>query len=351
MAAIIVVLFHTDHGIFDLPKYFGRRQFGILLDFGPGALDFFFVLSGFIILHVHRADIDRPAALGAYLWRRFSRVYLFYWVILAGVMLIFFFVPQFGLGFQRDPDVIIRSIFLFPHPEFHMVVGVAWTMVYEILFYCLFAVLILNKRLGLSLFLIWAIGLLALPRSENYLWNFVFSDIHLRFLLGMGACMLLARGWIPAPRLVAGLGAALFAATAAWHNLEGASLAPVFQLLGYALGSAMLIAGLAQAERDGLVPATPAWLAYLGTAAYSIYLVHFFALSAIAKVSKVLQLELYLPLMVLFFLHVVGSIGVGCLCHHLVENPIHNWTKRFFRRVRPVVIVPVATVPEVREAA
>ncbi|NBQ54213.1 MAG: acyltransferase, partial [Proteobacteria bacterium] len=45
-------------------------------------VDFFFVLSGFIILHAHMDDIGRPARLGRYLWRRAVRVYPIYWICL-----------------------------------------------------------------------------------------------------------------------------------------------------------------------------------------------------------------------------------------------------------------------------
>jgi peptidoglycan/LPS O-acetylase OafA/YrhL len=63
-AAILVVLYHTSHGIFRLPRYFEHKPFGPVFDFGFAGVDFFFVLSGFIMMHVHAADIGRPSAIG-----------------------------------------------------------------------------------------------------------------------------------------------------------------------------------------------------------------------------------------------------------------------------------------------
>jgi exopolysaccharide production protein ExoZ len=74
-AAILVVFYHTSHGIFRLEKYFGHKPFGPVFDFGFAGVDFFFVLSGFIMIHVHAGDIGQPRMLAAYLWKRFSRIY------------------------------------------------------------------------------------------------------------------------------------------------------------------------------------------------------------------------------------------------------------------------------------
>src|SRR5438105_10339285 len=78
VAAWMVVLYHASGSIFT--KYFvGERPVGRVFDFGYAGVDFFFVLSGFIMLHVHRDDLGRPKRLGRYLWKRCTRIYLPYW--------------------------------------------------------------------------------------------------------------------------------------------------------------------------------------------------------------------------------------------------------------------------------
>ena len=145
MAALLVVLYHASHGIFALPKYFGHKPFGPIFDFGFAGVDFFFVLSGFLMMYVHTADFGQPRAFGAYLWKRFTRIYPAYWFVFAAVLPVFLLIPSFGKGHERDADVILRAIFLLPHPANHQVVGLAWTLDYEIFFYCLFALLVLNE--------------------------------------------------------------------------------------------------------------------------------------------------------------------------------------------------------------
>lgn len=61
IAAFMVVLFHTT-GIMNLPKYFSVMPLGGVFGFGHAGVDFFFVLSGFIILFIHYDDIGKKTS-------------------------------------------------------------------------------------------------------------------------------------------------------------------------------------------------------------------------------------------------------------------------------------------------
>jgi peptidoglycan/LPS O-acetylase OafA/YrhL len=311
-------------------KYFGYQPFGQVFDFGFAGVDFFFVLSGFIILHIHADDIGQPRALGAYLWKRFSRIYPAYWVVFLLALPVYLLVPNYGFGYERDPDVFVRAFWLFPHPQTHVVLTISWTLVHEIFFYVLFGLLILNKRLGLAIFLAWGGCVLAFACFDNFPWTFLFSAANVRFLAGMGVALTVRRWRIPAPRVLAVLGVAVFLATGyldAYHPPR----ALYEQTIGYTLGSVLILAGVVEAERSGLLR-PPGWLVYLGDASYSIYLVHFVPLSIFAKFARAWTLDSYVPAGVLFLLHAASSVAVGCLFYHVVEHPLHVWAKRFFRR-------------------
>jgi exopolysaccharide production protein ExoZ len=345
VAALLVVLLHTSQSIFALPKYFGHKPFGPIFDFGFAGVDFFFVLSGFLMMHVHAADFGQPRKLGAYLWKRFTRIYPAYWVVFAAILPVLMLIPSFGLDCNRDPDVALRAFFLFPHPQSYQVVGVAWTLVYEIFFYCLFALLVLNKRIGALVFFAWAACIVVQPGLPDFPWSFLFSQQHLRFLAGIGVAFILARWQLPFPRAIAVTGVIVFFGA----GMLDAYFGPIdywLHLMGYTLGSAFMLAGLVQAERSGLLH-PPSWLVYLGNASYAIYLVHFFALSITAKAAMALHLDLYVPSTILFGLFVVIAVGAGCVFHHLVEKPLHQWTKRYFVHAEPRVHV----TPSIREAA
>ncbi len=330
VAALLVVLFHTSGSIFALPKYFGSKPYGQIFDFGGAGVDFFFVLSGFIMMHVHSRDLGQPREIAPYLWKRFTRIYPAYWVALALVAPVYFLMPQFGFGWEREPDVILRAFFLFPHPQTHMVLGVAWTLVYEMFFYLLFGLLILNKRLGILIFLTWTVCVLGFAMFKTFPWTFIFSHYYIRFLAGLAVALLLQRSRIPLPRTIASIGVAVFLTTGLIVSYSPPATVTI-PLIGFTLGSALALAGLVEAERSGMIRPW-AWLVYLGNASYAIYLLHFPALSAIAKIGAQVHIKDFLPNPITFWIYVFGAVAAGCIFHHLVEHPIHEWAKTKFRR-------------------
>jgi exopolysaccharide production protein ExoZ len=323
-------------------KYFGYQPFGQIFDFGFAGVDFFFVLSGFIILHVHSDDIGQPRALGAYLLKRFCRIYPVYWVIFLLTLPVYLLVPSFGFGYERDPDVFVRAFLLIPHPQRHVVLTVSWTLVHEIFFYVLFGSLIFNKRFGLAVFLAWGGCVLAFASFDSFPWTFLFSAVNVRFLAGMGVALMLRRWRIPAPRLLAVVGLAVFLTTGYFDAYQGPR-ALYEQTIGYTLGSVLILAGVVEAERSGLLR-PPGWLVYLGNASYSIYLVHFVPLSIVAKFAKAWSLDTYVPGAALFVVHAASSVAVGCLFYHVIEQPLHVWINRFLRRPKVEVAAPAVGV-------
>ncbi len=81
LAALAVVLFHTDTIV--TTNIVGAKALP-LLGLGERGVDFFFVLSGFIITLVHADDIGRPDRLKYFAWRRWSRLYPILWLVVAG---------------------------------------------------------------------------------------------------------------------------------------------------------------------------------------------------------------------------------------------------------------------------
>ena len=318
-AALLVLVFHTSY-LFAMAKYFHSQPFGRVFDFGWAGVDLFFVLSGFIILHAHRADLGRPERLPRYLIRRTQRIYPTYWAVLLLITPVFFLVPSFGDGSQRDPGVIVRSVLLIPQFYGAPVLGVAWSLVFEMFFYLVFALLLIRRWLGITAFATWFVLLCVGRWPAQYPFDFLGHEYHFRFFAGLMVGEVTHRWRIPAPRLVAVAGLALFLGTGSLSvhtNLIGLAA----RSAGLTLGSALLLAGLVAWERTGLVQ-VPRLLLFLGDASYSIYLVHYPVLSALSKATTAARLHTVVPHGVLFVAFVGVATAAGALFHVAVERPL-----------------------------
>lgn len=143
-AAILVLLFHLTELFHTRTNY---NYLGGIFNQGNSGVDFFFVLSGFIIFYIHYKDIGDPERLKPFLIKRFIRVYPIYWAVLLLIIPIYFFIPLFGDDSIRNSISVLRAFTLIPFtkgPAPFLVV--AWSMSYEVLFYLLFSILISFKR-------------------------------------------------------------------------------------------------------------------------------------------------------------------------------------------------------------
>jgi peptidoglycan/LPS O-acetylase OafA/YrhL len=169
---------------------------------GEWAVDFFFILSGFIIHHVHRNDIGNPGRAANFVWRRLIRIIPTYWLILIIALLIRQFLGNEGYRIAIDGSFLLHNFLLLPGGG--LFVTPAWTLRHEFLFYAIFLVVILNVRIGLAIFALWVVLIL----SHLSILDPAFNPDHpimetlsgwrnLFFFVGMGASMAFQRWPIP----------------------------------------------------------------------------------------------------------------------------------------------------------
>ncbi len=318
-AAILVLLFHASGSIFARSKYWGGEPFGDVFDFGHAGVDFFFVLSGFIIAYAHRADVGRPERWRSYAWKRFRRIYPPYWAITALILPVFFLAPAWGVGYEREPRTILCSLLLLPQPH-APVLGVAWSLCNEVLFYAAFLAFILGRRIGVVVFAAWATYVLVPIGPRPFPLSFLGDLRHVQFFLGMLGAALFVRRAVPLPRVLAVVGVVVFLGAGVLETytrlLGWSSL-----LLAYGVGSLCVVLGLAEAERSGGLR-VPRLLSFLGAASYAIFLTHVPALSLIAKLAVAAGLPARLNHGVAFVVVVALTVAVGVLFYVFVERPL-----------------------------
>lgn len=334
LAALLVVLYHASASTFMSPKYWNTQVFGGFFDFGYAGVEFFFVLSGFIITHVHSHDIGQPSRLATYARRRLMRIYPVYWLVLAAMMTLA--VLPLGLGPKvDDPMIYASAIFLAGPDNLTPWIGAAWTLFHEMLFYTVFAVWIMSRRAGLAVAALWlaavGAGLLGMAGLPDY----VMSPLNLLFGFGVAACWLSNDNRVGSPHVWAAAGTIGFFSL----GLEAVYLdwlAPMPRNLLFGLASAIGIAGVTTIERSRKM-AVPRLLVRLGAASYAIYLTHFALLSFLAKIAGWRGLRAHLPPALAFVILVVLVVVLGMIFHSLVELPLRRSLGRRWRQVPPPV--------------
>lgn len=320
VAAILVVLYHGGRM---LPQYLGDISFAKYFTFGNAGVDFFFVLSGFIIFYVHCGDINEPARLDRYVFRRLTRIYPIYWVVTLLGIAVFMAKRDWA---DLAPLHVMASFLLIPEAQ-PPVVGVAWTLCHEMLFYSVFAILIFSRPIGMLVIAFWASLVLLggfLPHKETLI-HFVEDPYHIEFAFGVFAAYLArSRPMRIAPALAV-LGIVAFLVVGSQFN--DLSIENKFAgRLMYGLSSTFIIYGLAVWEARGHVR-FPNWAAYLGAASYSIYLIHTFLLGWIGKaVAKVIEPGSAPSL--LYLAVAIGAVAGGCALYQFVEKPLQAIVRR-----------------------
>jgi peptidoglycan/LPS O-acetylase OafA/YrhL len=277
IACILIVLFHSS-GIFD--KYFERPLISEIFKFGNFRVPFFFILSGFIMHHIHQKDFGKPDKFIPYFKKRITRIYPLYWMITLSVLPVFFLFPNFGTERHKDIIVIIKSLLLIPQDNYP-ILGVAWTLTFEISFYCALSLLILNLRIGRFLIQTWLISCILVKLfSLNLIfpYTFIFSEYNIFFGIGISI-----------------------------------SISKVIYTKFYSHIEAFFT------KRKLLL--------YIGNASYSIYLVHYPILSITAKIMTTLKIDNYISNSLIFIL--ISLIGVfsGLVTYEVIEQRLSRWLR------------------------
>jgi exopolysaccharide production protein ExoZ len=271
------------------------------------AVDFFFVLSGFIILNAHSADPATGRALKSYVFKRLNRIYVPYLPISLFLIASYLLLPNLS-RVEREWGWL-TSLLLVPS-SYPPALPVAWTLVHEMVFYTIFILFFIDRRVFALLVVVWTATLFAMPSTNGQpVIATLLNPMNFEFILGL--CCALGYRTIDAryggALIATGLG------TMAMFFLGDQSARVLF-----GFGAALVILGAALKEQ-GLGPWIPAALVGLGDASYAIYLIHIPLMSLTSRIaSRVPFLHNWLSC--LMFSLCCGVVA-GCAYHYWYERP------------------------------
>ncbi|HEY8966773.1 MAG TPA: acyltransferase [Candidatus Methylacidiphilales bacterium] len=306
ISALAVVASH-------LPYAFGRSDtFPYILRVGSIAVFVFFCLSGIVISTSHGKEAFGNGPWGGRTFIMFAakRLFRLYPAFLA-VLALECLVENKDLG-QLIASIPLISVW---GSRSSQILPPAWSLYYEIFFYILFALLLLDRRIGWTVCIFVAAGTLQQAMREGP-EPLPFSHLNLYFATGVILVLLRPR----LPRISAG--AALFAfvpfACAEFSATEAAVNA--WSLIGCIILFAPLLS-----DWGATVPST---LVYLGEISYALYLVHWPVQVALLKLHPFhTAWGMCLALL-------LAPLPMAVILHHGIEKPCIRLGSKWLARRR-----------------
>ena len=351
LAAVWVMIFHIDVSLFyrDMGALISRDASGIV-SHGYLWVDFFFILSGFIMAHVFGAALSGPDKAGRiadYLWARLARIYPLHLFCLGLVVIIALVYPQIVpnvedgswrtfMAWKAIPSNLLLTHAMKQHVYLSWNI-VSWSIGAEWWTYVITVPVIVLLHKGSAKERAWLSGLvgvmafaglvalvMALPdRNLDITYNYGFVRCLCEFVIGLSVYQAYRAGvapWVASDLVVLIL---LVAIAAIFHfKAQDLLVVPLFAAL-------ILAAAGNRGVFHGLMKAAP-WQ-YLGRISYSLYLVHgvvfsacwflmpwftaHFGIVALSLTEKLAYAASFAG----------GTLAMASITYHYVERPSRLW--------------------------
>lgn len=284
------------------------------LPIGASGVDIFFVVSGFVMW---ATTADRRITPAEFMLKRIIRIVPNYWIATAATALLILVRPNFMYGHELDLYRFIGSLFFLPTlsgDKLLPVVLQGWTLIYEMIFYILFAVSLFSKqrhRPYLIAGTLCGLAMLHASATEPHIVS-VTNPVLLEFLAGV----LLGIFWKNS-EIAPGIAVSLFAAGAIGLLLSECLQPGLPQVVRFGIPAVLLVAGSVLYEKTTGVHEIR-MLRFLGAASYSIYLWHV----VLAAILDGLLLRIHLPPIMHALLAAAGTVFFTCIIYISIERPI-----------------------------
>lgn len=336
IAALLVVLTHARYFLLNTPDWTLAEA---LLRPGAMGVDLFFIISGFIITHSTCRYAGDRATAGRFLLKRAIRV----WPAYAVVTVAWVIFENGGMPFflaRHNLTVLAKSLLFWPvNPGavlyFDMILPVGWTLVFEMYFYCVFALSMLFGRLRWFVLMCWfLLTVFLLPMRELTFSLDVLSarsgfllvasnPIVLEFVAGVVIALAYHSRLRIASRAVAYLGIFASASLVLWYGYAGIGNFHGPSNWGWPLALMVLALAIGSKTVSVVFPRAVVWL---GTISYSLYLTHPIAQRLLSREFDQLHLPTHSWGHV--FIAAMFSIAIGYFAYVCLERGISDWLRR-----------------------
>lgn len=342
VAVVGVVLFHM--AAVEAKYSGGDLLLPAMVDFFQLGVDLFFVISGFVMVIVTRGRHQDWVQGQRFVFNRLSRIYPNYWFYYLITLGIYLVAPAMVNSSHGDSNLGM-SFLLLPSDKV-LLVMVAWSLVFELWFYMVFAVLLFLREQWLPwLLAAWALVLV----TFNLLQDWQDYSPALRIMLHPYALEFIA-GCAIARYFYSPRSAAL-STGAVWLMLLAAVLLglPLVASLGLyktvglprmlvvALVFSALTLSLVLLERRKLI-SVPHWLTHIGDISYTVYLSHLLVLGVMGQVWRLVGAapDSLWDNLAFVLLMLAATLCYGAVAYRVFEKPLLDrataWCNQRFRK-------------------
>jgi exopolysaccharide production protein ExoZ len=333
VAALLVLITHSTF-------YTSDRLDHSLGVWGGGTVgvDIFFVISGFVMMVTSPPFQAIKAGWRYFAMRRVVRIVPMYWIATTVKILTVLVLPSAAINSVLDPQHVLFSYVFLPsrnqQGQVLPILGVGWTLTFEMLFYAIFTVglliranpyifasaLLLLAAAGHGVRLLLAGTPYALRIGSDPVWTYYLDKVVLYFVIGMTIAKVVSsarlRRYIP--HMLVGL-CAIAVGLGAFGALDWSRSAWFRTVV-------VTIIVLAAVSLEGRIGARlPRPVLFMGDASYTLYLFHPLIAPLVPVVLAALGFKIA-------WISVVGSILVAiaasALIYILVERPITRRARR-----------------------
>ena len=317
---------------------------------GDAGVDVFFVISGFVMVEATRAMFRRRHAVYDFFSRRVTRIYPVYWAYLSVLVVVYSVNPSVFNRIALGGRIDIGSSYLLLPAKQSPLLGQAWSLIHEMYFYTVFALLLLAPRRWLPVGLAaWGGAIVAahIGASHHLLTvpplAIMTHPLTFEFIAGCVIALVFERirphrgGWIAfgAGALMLGVIGIVNGA----HLHQAVWEIPNDRILLFGIPGALMVYGAVVAElRSG--PSMPSIMTTVGNASYSTYLGHVMVIGGLMKIwPGDPPLQALAPAIVLAAIMIACSLIAGELSYRFMERPMMRATTKFLNRRRGAAVV------------
>ncbi|MFP7297456.1 acyltransferase family protein [Neobacillus niacini] len=285
-----------------------------------GGVDFFFVVTGFMIYYLYHRQSGVPGKATEFILKRVIRIYPLYWMftlLTIAASIIFPFIDG-----PYSWNLIIESMLTLSTDP---ILASTWSLSNVVFFYILFTAFLFKPQAFKPIIFSWIlftilINLKIIPYQEN---SFFTSFSSLEIIFGCLAAHVSLNYTFKYSSLSILIGMSGYLAI--WINNINSFIeiqTPVF----YCFFSIIMMLGIS--EKDKKDRKIPKVLSFLGDASYSIYIAHgpflHFYILILKKLDLIVLLGYFFSLITVIILSVIST----CLVYILIEKPMSKYLRR-----------------------